>query len=431
MQKTKVNFLSLFLSFTVVLAIFSAGFVPNKVKAVEREGYWLLVGNPTETNNLKTTPYARGNWMVQKESATITKDTYTYHRESSFSSNGFFGVENKTSQTDATYKYTPLPEKINQNEVVTIQASGEQTTVGDEPLFVTTFSMLGHNVDAGGNVDYMNAPWFTYSSGIVIEGTNKKTASFAFTAPEYNETSIRQIKIQINVGVIYYEYTYMFQEPSQDSGARFSSISGQIEVLQPGETEWEDARMDTVLMVKAHIRTANDYSSTCIISFKDMSTFRLNPGTEIEIAELKEDSSKIKLVLGKLWANIKKMTRDGKMEISTTQAVAGIKGTIFAVTATKDTTTLDVLQGKVEFTCISSMQKVMVEANNSASAQNVMMAVVKLDVKKDKADWDKIKGATSSGSKFSLLVVFIIFFFVVLIIAFIYFFIIRKKKRNI
>ena len=119
------------------------------------------------------------------------------------------------------------------------------------------------------------------------------------------------------------------QEDKDIVKGNFGYISGQVEVRLPGETEWRDATEDTELKPGTIIRTSEE--SSCNLSFYDMSSFAMKPNSEVEIVHIEEDNSKIKLVLGKLWTNVKKMARDGKMEISTTQAVAGIKGTTLIV----------------------------------------------------------------------------------------------------
>lgn len=108
--------------------------------------------------------------------------------------------------------------------------------------------------------------------------------------------------------------------------------------------------------------------STCIIGFKDLTTFSMKPESEIEIADVTEDASKIKLVLGKLWTNVKKMARDGKMEIATTQAVAGIKGTTLVLETDGKQTSLKVIEGTVEFASLQNGSTVMVHTAETVTA---------------------------------------------------------------
>jgi hypothetical protein len=114
----------------------------------------------------------------------------------------------------------------------------------------------------------------------------------------------------------------------QDSGARFSSLSGQVEVRPDNDPNaWDFAKMNTVLHVDDHVKTSED--STAIIGFGDLSTFLLKPESEIVISTPPSHDSKIGLVAGHIWVNIKKMMKDGTMEVDMEQAAGGVKGTVF------------------------------------------------------------------------------------------------------
>ncbi len=178
----------------------------------------------------------------------------------------------------------------------------------------------------------------------------------------------------------------------------FGSINGQVEVLFPGETEWQDAKPDMLMPPGTHIKTAME--STCILGFKDMTTFSMKPESEIEIADVTEDASKIKLVLGKLWANIKKMTKDGKMEIATTQAVAGIKGTTLVLETDGKQTTLKVIEGTVAFTSLQNGAAVDVNTGETVSAGTAGLSEkTKYDTEAESASWTNVKQTGESGKK--------------------------------
>lgn len=55
----------------------------------------------------------------------------------------------------------------------------------------------------------------------------------------------------------------------EDSGARFSSLNGEINVRHDNDTKWQFARMGMPLYVLDHVKTEED--STAILSFTDMS----------------------------------------------------------------------------------------------------------------------------------------------------------------
>ncbi len=134
---------------------------------------------------------------------------------------------------------------------------------------------------------------------------------------------------------------------ARDSGARFSSLSGEIEVRHDGEKEWRFAKLGTVLRVGDHVRTSED--STAIIGFADLSTFLMKPESEIVITTPPERDSMVRLVAGNILKNVRKMLKDGTMEVEMSQAIAGARGTIFAVgTSPGAGDTAAVLQGAIE-----------------------------------------------------------------------------------
>ncbi len=183
-----------------------------------------------------------------------------------------------------------------------------------------------------------------------------------------------------------------------DATTAFGSINGQVEVLFPGETDWQDAKPDMLMPPGTRIKTAME--STCILGFKDMSTFSMKPESEIEIADVSEDASKFKLVLGKLWANIKKMARDGKMEIATTQAVAGIKGTTLVLETDGKQTVIRVIEGVVEFTSLRDNSTVMIGTGESATVNETgLTAKTNFDITAEKAGWSNISAITNEDGK--------------------------------
>jgi len=124
----------------------------------------------------------------------------------------------------------------------------------------------------------------------------------------------------------------------KDSGAAFSGLTGQVEILVPGAKDWKLVKLDTIMPVGSHIRTQED--STAILSFPDMSTFVLKEDSEVIITTPPEKESKLSLIAGNIWVNVKKMVYEGSMEIEMNQAVAGIKGTTFIAEENGNTSTL-------------------------------------------------------------------------------------------
>ncbi len=183
----------------------------------------------------------------------------------------------------------------------------------------------------------------------------------------------------------------------EDSGARFSSLNGQVET-RPESCEkcWKLAKLETMLRRGDHIRTQED--SSAVIGFADLSTFVVKPETEVVVRTAAPNESKLKLVIGNIWANIKHMAKDGSMEIEMNQAVTSIKGTTFVLSETGGTSTLQVIEGSVEFTSTAMKQKATVNGGFSVAAtKNGLGEVKPIDVKAVTAEWDAVRAKAETG----------------------------------
>jgi hypothetical protein len=185
-----------------------------------------------------------------------------------------------------------------------------------------------------------------------------------------------------------------------DTGMVFSGMTGQVEYLLPGkdpedDNNWKLAKMDgSSFPPGTHVRTMED--SQAVLTFPDMSVFVLKPETEVIVTTPPQKDSKIKLVAGNIWVNIKKMINEGSMEIEMNQATAGIKGTTLVLSDDGKTSTLKVIDGEVLFTSKSNGEKVNITGGNMVSASDIGLGSTgTFDAAKETADWDTI----SNGAK--------------------------------
>jgi hypothetical protein len=182
-----------------------------------------------------------------------------------------------------------------------------------------------------------------------------------------------------------------------DSGTRFNSLSGQVEVRHESEANgWKSAQLDMVLYVDDHIRTGEE--SSCILSFADMSTFVMKEETEICLNSPPSKNNKLKLVGGKVMANIRKMIKDGSMEIDMSQAVAGIKGTTFVLESSAGASSLKVIEGTVNFTSKADGKVVQVSDGqmSSADAKGVSLPQA-VDLSAEKTEWEHDKSMAAQN----------------------------------
>lgn len=194
----------------------------------------------------------------------------------------------------------------------------------------------------------------------------------------------------------------------EDSGARFSDLSGQVEILVPcgfkpdGDYDycdetWEWARLDTVLPEGTMIRTQERSSS--MLSFADMTTFVQKPDTIIVLSKPAEGESQFKLLVGNLWVNVKKMLKDGSMDIEMSQAVCGIKGTIFVLEDDGSTSTLKVIEGTVDFTALADGKSQRIEAGTMISADSSGLGAAQpFDIAAESAAWPQVADAPASAT---------------------------------
>ncbi len=178
--------------------------------------------------------------------------------------------------------------------------------------------------------------------------------------------------------------------PLKDSGIRFNDYDGEV-MVRPDcdEDAWYGAELDMILHVDDHIKTGDD--STAALGLPEMTTFKMKPESEIVLAERKQISS-IRVIGGKIWANVKRLVKDGTMDVEMSQAVAGIKGTTFIVEETGDTSTLKVIEGHVEFTSKATGKKEMIGMGEMMTAtKNGLGKKITFDTEKEQKDWNAIK----------------------------------------
>lgn len=138
-------------------------------------------------------------------------------------------------------------------------------------------------------------------------------------------------------------------EGYKDSGARFSDIYGEVLVRRGDDLlGWDAAELDMVICEGDVIKTS--YDSGAVLSLDDMTVFYVEEETKLIMDTGPEKESKLKLLAGKIIANVKEMIYDGSMTIEMSQAVAGIKGTTFILEEEDGISSLKVLEGRVEFT---------------------------------------------------------------------------------
>jgi hypothetical protein len=220
---------------------------------------------------------------------------------------------------------------------------------------------------------------------------------------------------------------------ARDSGARFSDLSGEV-TIAPGSDpkDAQPAEMDMVIDTGSIIKT--EAESTAIISFADMTTFCMKPFTTVIMDTPPEKGSKWSLLSGKVWANVKQMMKDGTMNVTMNQAVAGIKGTVLILEENGQESILKVVDGDVEYTAKKDSAKVMVAKGEMVRARDSgLMPKESFDIEAERHNWQEFvpsveksgASASTNGSGKSG-VVFAIVIVITIVIGGVW--VVRKKK---
>jgi len=129
---------------------------------------------------------------------------------------------------------------------------------------------------------------------------------------------------------------------------RFGDLQGEVNVRPNAgdDDEYIFAELSTPLKHDDRIRTRP--RSGAILSFMDMTTFVMKEDSIIVLDICEPRESKIDLVAGQVWVNLKKMIESGSLEVEMSQAVAGIKGTTVIFEENGRRSTVKVIEGRVE-----------------------------------------------------------------------------------
>lgn len=168
-----------------------------------------------------------------------------------------------------------------------------------------------------------------------------------------------------------------------DSNIRFNDIWGEVSIRPywKGDYAYESADFETVIFECDLIKTEED--SGCILGLEDMNVYHVGPETKLLIKTEDPNVSKFEMIVGSIWANIKKMAEGKSIELEMSHCVSGIKGTIVAFEETGKESRVYLFAGKVEVTGKSSKKKTMLKAGQaSIVGSDGKIKVKKFDIEK-------------------------------------------------
>jgi hypothetical protein len=213
-----------------------------------------------------------------------------------------------------------------------------------------------------------------------------------------------------------------------DTGARFSSISGVVDIIAP-DGSVRSAKLGSILYADDIISTGED--SNAILGFSDMSTFLLKDESAIVLNPPAVRENKLKLVAGKLWIGVKQMYKDGEVKVESAQAVAGIKGTILVCEENNGVSTLKVIEGKVQFTSKADGKSVMVSGGEMVTAdKNGLSGITKINSVAETMKWSKYSSTPMKALLARSHVIWYAAGAIILIIAILTLVLISKSRRR-
>ena len=244
----------------------------------------------------------------------------------------------------------------------------------------------------------------TYLVGRVVAGDHIKLESF-----NVNEHLVYEYKATpVIEGDGFVKWMELIGENSEckdpsdsttDSGKRFNDYNGYVSVYPCDDDEDEKiAEIDMVLHRSDTIITHED--SFADIAIPNYGNFHMGPESKVFIDYSSGKRDLIKLVTGKIKANVEELIEDGTMTVEMSQAVAGIKGTIFIVEETGTGSTLKVIEGLVEFTSNSTGKSEMIGTGESITATSEgLQKKETFDIEKEKKVWEELEDGNFENVK--------------------------------
>ena len=179
--------------------------------------------------------------------------------------------------------------------------------------------------------------------------------------------------------------------------AVITTVKGMVEVQKAGEPAWKPAAAKMELKINDKVQTKN--GAMCELTLDDGSLIKLRENSTLEINDLSEDkeakkkSSIFKLLLGKLWAKVEHQ-EGSKFNIVTPTAVAGVRGTEFAIIVQRDgASDILVFKGKIEVKSlreeIGEIRVVLVEEGKALGIKPGEFGLPRDLTPQEKGDWQK------------------------------------------
>lgn len=153
----------------------------------------------------------------------------------------------------------------------------------------------------------------------------------------------------------------------KDSKIRFNDWYGEVKIRCNFEEDdsYEFVDYETVIYEDDRIKTEEE--SGAILGLEDMSTYVVKPETTLIIHTEEDKTTKLEMLMGSMWSNIKKIAAGKSLEIEMSQCVCGINGTIFGVEERGGVSKVWLFAGKVTITSKRTRKKQVLNPGETSS----------------------------------------------------------------
>lgn len=168
-----------------------------------------------------------------------------------------------------------------------------------------------------------------------------------------------------------------------DSRIRFNDFYGEVKKRCNFEEDdsYEFVDLDDVVYENDRIKTEEE--SGAILGLEDMSTYVIKPKSVLIIHTKEENESKLEMLIGRMWTNIKKVAAGKSIGVEMSHCVRGIKGTIVAFEETGGKSDIYLFAGSVTVTSKKGTDKVNLQPGQTSSVgSNGKVAVKEFDIEK-------------------------------------------------
>ena len=257
--------------------------------------------------------------------------------------------------------------------------------------------------------------WVVASMTVFAEETSPASAViYGLSSTDNKKTSSSRGKLEVTNLIDNDNPFSLAEEKRVDSKIRFNDLYGEVSIRPDYEEDdaYEFAELDTIIYEEDRIRTKEE--SGAILGLEDMSTYVIKPESILIIRSEEENVTKFEILYGRIMGNIKKMAEGKTMGFEMSQCVAGIKGTVFRLSQSKDgsVNTVEVTSGLVEVTLKSDRSVhhvpagkcLLVKKGEEAVISDITKEVEKeilegFNPKNGKNDKDQKSGNNSSSNK--------------------------------